>query len=146
MVACGGLRGKFLDGAYLTVAVERDLTPILTVSIHSICSGGWIFLLKQQLCHGVPVVRKVTVHNIGDNSTPTDHSLQWKIHKPIISRTTTSFLADLSLQHENCITLSNTTASPRSPTGFNLQERKKKKSANSICWWVPPHNREGLGD
>ena len=40
VVACGGLRGKFLDGAYLSVAVERDLTPILTVSIHTICSGG----------------------------------------------------------------------------------------------------------
>ena len=81
----------------------------------------------------------LSLHTIGDNSTPSDHSAHWKIHKRIKSRTTAPFLADFSTEHKNGVTLSNTTASPRSPTGFNLQKRKRKKSANSICWWVPPH-------
>lgn len=75
--------------------------------------------------------------------------VQGTMLKCIKSRITTPLLADSTTDYKKGITLSNTAASPRPPTGFNLP-KKKKKSANSICWWVPSHTstqipREGLG-
>ena len=143
----GDLKYKFLNGANLSLAKEtlvNQKPEWFVPNTHSICSQHLLwrlnFFTKNNRWASMYLLLwmriKWSLRAIWDNSA----SSQGKIPKCITSRTSTPFPADSSREHENgtCIALPKAATSPRSPTGFNLQKRKKK-SANSVCWWVPPH-------
>lgn len=109
----------------LEVLEGQKAEMICSQYTHNICSGGWTFSLKTRTRLSIPIVLNENTCHEAFPLTP--HSVKFlsalKAEQALLLWQTALQSMDVAV----CISLSNTPASPRSPTGFDLQKKLKKK-------------------